>query len=116
MKLTKTLKIGFRRRKVFFQLSIFRAYVRFLGVNIPCKFCLHRVAITYLWRTIHPVSPHAPKDGIDPEPGQPGLRLRDTLVEVNGTSLMELTDEDRSNGSMMQSLGYSFDGAQYAKL
>jgi len=33
-------------------------------------------------------------DGIDPEPGQPGLRLRDTLVEVNGTSLMELTDED----------------------
>eukprot|EP00438_Fugacium_kawagutii_P020519 Skav212696 [mRNA] locus=scaffold1930:307068:316137:+ [translate_table: standard] len=33
-------------------------------------------------------------DGIDPEPGQPGLRLRDTLVEVNGTSLMELADED----------------------
>ncbi|CAK9080831.1 Uncharacterized protein SCF082_LOCUS38509, partial [Durusdinium trenchii] len=33
-------------------------------------------------------------DGIDPEPGQPGLRVRDTLVEVNGTSLMELTDED----------------------
>eukprot|EP00435_Cladocopium_sp_Y103_P064364 s905_g26.t1 len=33
-------------------------------------------------------------DGIDPEPGQPGLRLRDTLVEVNGTSLMELSDED----------------------
>lgn len=33
-------------------------------------------------------------DGIDPEPGQPGLRLRDTLVEVNGTSLMELSDQD----------------------
>lgn len=33
-------------------------------------------------------------DGIDPQPGQPGLRLRDTLVEVNGTSLMELSDQD----------------------
>ncbi|CAJ1328185.1 unnamed protein product [Effrenium voratum] len=33
-------------------------------------------------------------DGIDKEPGQPGLRLRDTLVEVNGTSLSELSDED----------------------
>ncbi|OLQ00830.1 hypothetical protein AK812_SmicGene16471 [Symbiodinium microadriaticum] len=33
-------------------------------------------------------------DGIDPEPGQPGLRLKDSLVEINGTSLIELPDED----------------------
>ena len=40
------------------------------------------------------------EDGIDPQPGQPGLRLRDTLVEVNGTSLMELSDQELgSHGS-----------------
>merc|ERR1719410_759038 len=33
-------------------------------------------------------------DGIDDEPGQPGLRLRDCLTEVNGTSLKELELED----------------------
>jgi len=33
-------------------------------------------------------------DGIDDTPGQPGLRLRDTFVEVNGTSLKELEPDD----------------------
>lgn len=33
-------------------------------------------------------------DGIDDEPGQPGLQLRDTIVDVNGTSLTELDDDD----------------------
>lgn len=33
-------------------------------------------------------------DSIDAEPGQPGLRLRDTLVEINGTTLVELSDEE----------------------
>lgn len=58
MKLTKTLKIGFRRRKVFFQPSISGPMLVLGGVyTIPCTFCLHRVAMTYLWRTIHPVHP-----------------------------------------------------------
>ena len=53
----------------------------------------------YLEKNISPKGPShdlrgAVEDGIDPEPGQPGLRLRDTLVEVNGTSLMELSDEE----------------------
>jgi hypothetical protein len=39
------------------------------------------------------------EDGIDPQPGQPGLRLRDTLVEVNGTSLKELSDQELVVGS-----------------
>lgn len=43
------------------------------------------------------------QDGIDPEPGQPGLRVRDTLVEVNGTSLMELTDEETEDRGESQS-------------
>lgn len=33
-------------------------------------------------------------DVIDDEPGQPGLRLQDTIVEVSGTSLRELAPED----------------------
>ncbi|CAK0899839.1 unnamed protein product, partial [Prorocentrum cordatum] len=33
-------------------------------------------------------------DVIDDEPGQPGLRLQDTIVEVSGTSLRELEPED----------------------
>mmetsp|Transcript_53810 Transcript_53810/g.95652 ORF Transcript_53810/g.95652 Transcript_53810/m.95652 type:complete len:140 (+) Transcript_53810:3-422(+) len=33
-------------------------------------------------------------DSIDDEPGQPGLRLQDTIVDVNGTSLCELESED----------------------
>lgn len=33
-------------------------------------------------------------DGIDEQPGQVGLRLRDTIVDVNGTALRELDDED----------------------
>lgn len=33
-------------------------------------------------------------DGIDDDPGQPGLRLRDTIADVNGTSLGELSDDD----------------------
>jgi len=33
-------------------------------------------------------------DNIDEEPGQPGLRLRDVLVDVNGMSLRELESED----------------------
>jgi len=33
-------------------------------------------------------------DGINEEPGHPGLRLRDCLTEVNGTSLKELELED----------------------
>jgi len=32
-------------------------------------------------------------DAIDPEPGQPGLRLKDTIVEVAGKSLRELDTE-----------------------
>jgi len=33
-------------------------------------------------------------DGIDPEPGQPGLRLGDAVIEVNSMSLRELEAED----------------------
>eukprot|EP00930_Biecheleria_cincta_P095252 TRINITY_DN87230_c0_g1_i2.p1 TRINITY_DN87230_c0_g1~~TRINITY_DN87230_c0_g1_i2.p1 ORF type:complete len:1457 (-),score=493.43 TRINITY_DN87230_c0_g1_i2:37-4377(-) len=33
-------------------------------------------------------------DSIDPEPGQPGLRIGDTITEVNGTSLRELESDD----------------------
>eukprot|EP00928_Gymnodinium_smaydae_P012088 TRINITY_DN14399_c1_g1_i2.p1 TRINITY_DN14399_c1_g1~~TRINITY_DN14399_c1_g1_i2.p1 ORF type:complete len:877 (+),score=325.17 TRINITY_DN14399_c1_g1_i2:63-2693(+) len=33
-------------------------------------------------------------DAIDDEPGQPGLRLKDTIVDVNGTSLTELEADD----------------------
>merc|ERR1712176_1335486 len=33
-------------------------------------------------------------DIIDDEPGQPGLRLQDVLVDINGTSLQELDSED----------------------
>mmetsp|Transcript_42981 Transcript_42981/g.66978 ORF Transcript_42981/g.66978 Transcript_42981/m.66978 type:complete len:437 (+) Transcript_42981:138-1448(+) len=33
-------------------------------------------------------------DGIDEQPGQPGLRVRDTIIDVNGTSLRELEEED----------------------
>lgn len=32
--------------------------------------------------------------GIDSEPGQPGLRVGDTITEISGTSLMELEAED----------------------
>lgn len=33
-------------------------------------------------------------DGIDEQPGQPGLRVRDTIIDVSGTSLRELEEED----------------------
>jgi len=33
-------------------------------------------------------------DAIDEEPGQPGLRLKDTITSVNGTTLCELGSED----------------------
>eukprot|EP00929_Paragymnodinium_shiwhaense_P102289 TRINITY_DN65492_c0_g1_i1.p1 TRINITY_DN65492_c0_g1~~TRINITY_DN65492_c0_g1_i1.p1 ORF type:complete len:932 (+),score=350.74 TRINITY_DN65492_c0_g1_i1:100-2895(+) len=33
-------------------------------------------------------------EAIDDEPGQPGLRLKDTITSVNGTSLQELAEED----------------------
>ena len=52
------------------------------------------------------------EDGIDPEPGQPGLRLRDTLVEVNGTSLMELSDQERRGGEPGVSIESLLHGSQ----
>lgn len=33
-------------------------------------------------------------DSIDPEPGQPGLRIGDTITEVNGTTLTELASTE----------------------
>merc|ERR1712187_583523 len=33
-------------------------------------------------------------DSIDEQPGQPGLRVGDTIMDVNGTSLRELDSED----------------------
>merc|ERR1711988_1945895 len=33
-------------------------------------------------------------DSIDEQPGQPGLRVGDTIMDVNGTSLAELDSED----------------------